>query len=125
MANTSVPQRILGTRGERGLQLYRERGAEIEYVRGSLWSVPSCSGEGLYLADVGSGACTCPDMPPAGESCKHVHAATIARAKSSRCAGCGKVYRRRELVEAQESLTYFEGDLLCEECRNGSDAVVL
>jgi len=41
------------------------------------------------------------------------------------CAGCRQLFPRAELVEVQESWTYFEGDLLCEECWHGSDAVVL
>jgi hypothetical protein len=47
------------------------------------------------------------------------------RASTAECAGCGRRFHRGELVEVQQSLTYFEGDLLCEECWRGSDAVVL
>jgi len=41
------------------------------------------------------------------------------------CAGCGDLFEGRELVEVVDSLTYFEGDLLCHECWQGSDAEVL
>jgi hypothetical protein len=106
------------TREQRGLELYRERGAQIRHVRDSVWSVPSCSREGVYLVDLRAGICTCADMPPAGEACKHVMAACIVRAKTSVCAGCGHRFRHRELVEVLEEdhLTFYEGDVVCEAC---------
>jgi hypothetical protein len=112
------------TMEQRGLELYRERGDEIKHVRGSIWSVPSCTRAGVYLVDLADGICTCPDMPPAGEVCKHTTAATIARAKSGVCSGCGLRIRRRELVECVEGshdgLTYFDGDLLCPACADAA-----
>ena len=112
------------TREERGLELYRERGDEIRHVRGSVWSVPSCTRAGVYLVDLAGGVCTCADMPPVGEVCKHEAAATIAQAKSGVCAGCGRRFRRRELVECVEGnhddLTYFDGDHLCRSCADAA-----
>jgi hypothetical protein len=87
------------TREERGLALYRERGEEIKHLKGSVWSVPSCTRSGVYLVDLAGGICTCGGMPPAGEVCKHTTAATIAHAKSGVCSGCGLRFRRRGLVE--------------------------
>ncbi len=111
-------------RAMRGVVLFRERGEEIEHLTGSLWAVPSCSGSGLYVVDLDEEACECPDHPPEGEVCKHVHAAQIARAKSGECAGCGSKRRHRELIELHEdnhdNLTYFHGDQLCRECANGT-----
>jgi hypothetical protein len=108
------------TREQRGLELYRERGDEIKHVRGSIWSVPSCTRAGVYLVDLADGICTCADLPPAGEACKHETAATIAHAKSGVCSGCGLKFRQRELVECVEgnhnNLTYFDGDHLCRSC---------
>ena len=131
MTNGSVAQRRTPTtpkttRHERGLVLYRARGEEIRHVRGTVWVVPSCRGEGVYLVDVASGCCTCPDTPPEGESCKHVYAAIVARAKTAGCAGCGVRVRRGELVEVEEShdsLTFFEGDQVCEECAIGHGVI--
>ena len=90
MAEATIPQmnpsRRLSTRELRGIALYRERGEEIERQRRGRFTVPGCSG-GSYIVDLaifgGEQSCTCPDTPPseAGEVCKHVHAATIARAK--------------------------------------------
>jgi hypothetical protein len=112
------------TREEPGLELYRERGDQIRHVRGSLWSVPSCTRAGVYLVDLAGGVCTCPDIPPAGEVCKHTTAAIIAHAKSGVCAGCGLRFRRRELVELVEGnhdgLTYFDGDHLCRSCADAA-----
>jgi hypothetical protein len=112
------------TREQRGLELYRERGEEIKHARGSIWSVPSCTRAGVYLVDLRAGICTCPDMPPAREVCKHTTAATIVRAKTGVCAGCGLRIRRRELVECVEGnhdgLTYFDGDRLCPACADAA-----
>jgi hypothetical protein len=119
-ANSTAPTT---TRATRGLQLFRSRGDEIRHYRGTVWSVPSCGGEGVYLVEITSGVCTCPDLPPKGESCKHSYAALIANAKSATCDGCGDRVPRRDLVEVtedHESLTYFQGDALCESC--ASDA---
>jgi hypothetical protein len=116
---TSVPEpTATDTRERRGLELYRERGDEIKHVTRSVWSVPSCSREGVYLVDLAGGVCTCGDMPPAGEVCKHTTAATIAHAKSGVCSGCSRRFRRRNLVEVLEEdhLTFAEGDVVCETC---------
>ena len=122
---TTIPEPARAdTRERRGLELYRQRGDEIKHVRGSVWSVPSCSTEGVYLVDLRAGICTCADMPPAGEACKHETAATIVHAKTGVCAGCGHRFRRRELVECAEGnhdgLTYFDGDHLCPACADAA-----
>jgi hypothetical protein len=112
------------TREQRGLALYRERSEEIKHVRRSVWSVQSCTRASVYLVDLRAGICTCPDVAPAGKVCKHETAATIARAKSGVCSGCGLRFRRRELVECVEGnhdgLTYFDGDLLCPSCADAA-----
>jgi hypothetical protein len=125
MTTTTIPESArTDTRERRGLELYRERTDEIKHVRGAVWSVPSCTRAGVYLADLADGICTCADMPPAGEVCKHTTAATIARAKSGVCAGCSRRFHRRELVECVEGchdgLTYFDGDLLCPSCADAA-----
>jgi hypothetical protein len=111
-------------REERGLALFRERSEEIRHLRGQAWSVPSCTRPGVYVVDLASGICTCADTPPAGEVCKHVTAATVARAKSAVCSGCSVRSRRREMVELHEdnhdNLTYFHGDRLCRRCADGA-----
>jgi hypothetical protein len=123
--STTIPEPARAdTRERRGLALYRERGDQIKHVRGSVWSVPSCSREGVYLVDLTGGICTCADMPPAGDACKHEVAATIAGAKTSGCAGCGLRFRHRELVECVEgnhdNLAYFDGARLCPACADAA-----
>ncbi len=83
------------------------------------WRVPSCSGPLFYVVDLKNGLCTCSDHPPEGERCKHVSAAAYKKAKTATCSGCKNRFRHRDLYEVQdwhESLTWFEGDLLCEGC---------
>jgi hypothetical protein len=109
------------TRLQRGLALGRERFEEITRVAPWTWSVPSCSGHGAYAVDLkaagGLATCSCADRTPSPEECKHVSAARYVKAKTATCSGCGKRCRHRELVEAGgESLTFFEGDLVCQEC---------
>ncbi len=90
MAEATIPRvkpSRLSTRELRGLALYRERGEQIEHQGRGRFTVPGCSG-GSYevnlaiFSSADEQSCTCPDNPPAGEVCKHIHAATIARAKT-------------------------------------------
>ena len=108
------------TRQQRGITLFREHGEQIEHVEGWRWRVPSCSGSGAYLVDLRAESCECPDRPPseAGEVCKHVVAATIARAKSEECGGCRKKVRRRHLRTVPEDHPTLGGlvDELCKPC---------
>ncbi len=48
--------------------------------------------------------------------------ALLSASKLRSCAGCSDRFHSWDLVEVQESLTYFAGDLLCPGCRHGSDA---
>ncbi len=122
---------VLNARAERALALFRERGHEIERIADEHYLVPSCSGTRFYRVRYGGleESCSCPDFEHRGQSCKHLLAVGIAHAKRrtrvSSCSGCGRAFRRREMVEVQESLTYLEGDLLCRRCWHASDAVVL
>ena len=123
MSESSVAQEHRRERAERmarerrGIALYRDCGEEIEHLAGRTWSVPSCSGEGLYPVDLQAETCECPDFGHREENCKHIYAAAIASAKSGSCAGCSKRVRRRLLREVgPENLTFFEGDALCSSC---------
>ena len=78
MIEASVPRTT--TRTQRGISLFLDRRREIERRTRNEWAVPSCSGAGIYLANVKTGACECPDAPharSAGEVCKHVAAARL------------------------------------------------
>lgn len=86
------------------------------------WSVPSCSGDHLYIADLRHQTCTCDDAIWQGDltSCKHIVAATIKRSKTASCSGCGCRFPHRELVEVGEDnhdgMVWFLGDRLCVTC---------
>jgi len=107
------------TREQRGLELYRERAGEIRFEHG-VWLVPSQNdATSVYEVRIGrkGESCECRDFERRGLPCKHVHAATIARAKTGRCGGCGGRFPRRDLVEAMEDdLGVFEGERYCRPC---------
>lgn len=90
------------TREARGIALFREQGDEIQHVSGWRWRVPSCSGDAQYIVDLRAQSCQCPDYRRHGVACKHITAATIARAKSGECGGCGQRVRRRALYDVPE-----------------------
>ncbi len=94
--------------------------------RGGTYLVPSCSGRGAYRVSYThrEESCGCRDWE-FGHVCQHILAVDVVKAKSGVCEGCGKRFRHRELVEVTDSLTYFEGDLLCRSCYGASDAEVL
>ncbi len=126
MTNRSLAQPAPPTtRFERGITLAQEHFEEITRVAPWIWSVPSATGAGVHAVNLKTGECSCKDRTPADETDKHVVAARYVKAKTATCSGCSRRFRHRDLVEVQESLTYFEGDLLCPECWGGSDAVVL
>ncbi len=85
MTNRSVPAPPT-TRELRGLALYRERADEIEHIGHGVYMVPGCSG-GTYTVDLAvftdePETCSCPDYQRHKQPCKHVYAATVARAKA-------------------------------------------
>jgi len=110
-------------RALRGVDAF-ERGAVGRCGDG--WVV---AGEGgaIYRVDLREQSCSCPDFVHRGEPCKHLFAATVARAKTAECSGCGERFPHRELVELTEDshdgLTYFDGDRLCGECADGAGVV--
>jgi hypothetical protein len=111
------------TRELRALDLAKERFEEIALShRGGLYTVPSLHGEHAYdvTYTARKESCPCPDWQIRGATCYHVLAAAVIRAKTGVCAGCGRRFRHRELVELHEDnhdgLTYFDGDLLCPGC---------
>ncbi len=94
--------------------------------RGGTYEVPASGGGSSsvrYTRD--SEACSCRDWE-FGHTCYHVLAVCIVRAKTGVCAGCGRRFRHRELVECVEGnhdgLTYFDGDLLCPGCADNAGA---
>jgi hypothetical protein len=96
VATTSVPARVreATTRIERGRALYAEHAEEIRFDEG-VWLVPSQhDASSVYEVILGyrGESCECADYDHHGheEACKHIVAATIARAKTAPCDGCGQ-----------------------------------
>jgi len=74
------------TRELRGLALYRDHHDEIIHEGHGSYRVPGCGG-GTYTVDLAvftdePETCSCPDYQRHKQTCKHVYAATVARAKS-------------------------------------------
>ncbi len=136
MIDTSVPKVQHPTTPEpayvfRGLGLFELYAGEIlgSYRGGGKYLVPSGTEAGnLYEVRVGTrperSRCECRGWA-SHKHCSHVIAAERVAKRSGMCDGCGVRTWRRDLSEVQESLTFFEGDLLCRSCRRDSDAVIL
>ncbi len=105
------------TRADRARALYVERAESIalSFNRG-VYRVPSCTGAATYTVRlVPTPRCSCPDFR--GGECKHIAAVRVVRNSTSPCAGCGRRFFHRELVEAGDGhLTFFQGDAVCPEC---------
>ncbi len=115
----------------RGLGIFELHAGEIlaSYQGGGRWLVPSGTDAGnVYEVRTGTrperNRCECRGFS-SHRHCSHVVAAGRVARRSAVCDGCGERTWRRDLSEVQESLTYFEGDLLCSTCRHGSDADVV
>jgi hypothetical protein len=112
------------TRELRGIALFRDLADEIRFEDG-IWFVPS-QHEATSVYEVVLGrrgeSCECQDFEHLGESCKHIVAATIARAKSTTCSCCGNRVPWKNVTEVQEEdglLAWFVGDRLCDACAPG------
>lgn len=91
---SAVADRVL-----RGQALYQEHAGEIRFESG-VWYVPSQhDATSVYEVVIGrrGESCECVDFERRRARCKHVFAATIARAKSAPCVGCGRRFPHREL----------------------------
>ncbi|MDP8952336.1 MAG: SWIM zinc finger family protein [Actinomycetota bacterium] len=109
------------TREQRGLALWREHADAIRFDADErVWLIPSTTDGGTSVYEVAIGrrgeSCECRDFEFHGTGCKHIICATIARAKTGRCDGCGGRFPRRDLFEVGDHLTFFEGDELCRPC---------
>jgi hypothetical protein len=115
------PPTTENTREQRGLALWREHAEEIRYDAAErVWLVPSQhDSTSVYEVSIGrrGESCECRDHGRRGATCKHIVAATIARAKTAACSGCAGRFPRRELAEAMEDdLGVFEGERYCRPC---------
>ena len=119
MTNSSLAHPAQSTtREQRGIALYRDHADDIRHEDG-VWLVPSQhDATTVYEVVIGRReSCECEDHGHWGYACKHVYAATIAKAKTAPCAMCGDRFRYRDLTEVvDDHLSCFEGDLLCRSC---------
>ena len=114
------PRTVPNTRELGALTLAEERFEEIAAShRGGRYIVPSLHGEHTYdvVYTARKESCCCPDWQ-FGHTCYHVLAAAVVRAKTGVCAGCGRRFRHRDMVEVLEEdhLTFYEGAVVCEAC---------
>ena len=72
---------IPATRELRALELYQERGAEIERTGPWTYLVPSMSGGEAHSVNYKTERCDCRDHEYRGVLCAHVYAVGIFRAK--------------------------------------------
>ena len=129
MQSLAHPRTVPNTRELRALVLADERFEEIALShRGGTYTVPSLHGEHSYPVryTAREESCGCRDWE-FGHTCYHVLAAAVVRAKTGICAGCGRRFRHRSLVELTEdnhdNLTYFHGDHLCRTCADDAGVV--
>ena len=109
-------------RTQRGRTLFEERGIEFKHERGA-WLVPSENGIGFYEVRLSPiEFCECAYYEHRGGRCKHIHAASIADAKSVICDCCGHRVLGRFASEAAEDdrlLCWYPGQLICSDCVKG------
>ena len=107
----------------RGLGLFELHAGEIlhSYRGAGRFVVPSGSAaNGLYEVRVGTrperNKCECRGFA-SHKHCSHVVAAGRVAKRSGVCDGCGERFWSRDLFEVgAESLSFFEGDVLCRGC---------
>jgi hypothetical protein len=109
------------TRELRGIALFRDHADEIRFEPGEkVWLVPSQhDATSVYEVTIGrrGESCECADYEFRGSRCLHIYAATISRAKTFSCDGCGLRFPNGERVEVgEDSLTHFIGDERFHEC---------
>ena len=90
-------------RDERGLALFRSKGATIKAIVAAKYLVPSTTGSGGYVVDAEAGTCTCPDWQELGghgraHRCKHIIATLYVRREIQLPDGNAVVTEERKIV---------------------------
>ena len=110
----NLDPRVLG-----GKRLFRKRAEAFLHKRGA-WFVPSENGVGYYCVRLGPvEVCECVDFEHRGVPCKHIHAASIAHAKSVVCDCCGRRVLGRFVSDVEEDdnlLAWYPGQRICSDC---------
>ena len=108
------PQEI---RYSRGIAIATNRLKEIKQLSPGCYSVPASKASEAYVVTVRPvEACSCEDSLRRNVRCKHRHAVRYMLRKSGVCAGCGVRHWNEYLFEVVDSLTFFEGDMVCRGC---------
>jgi hypothetical protein len=112
------PQEI---RRSRGIAIATNRLKEIKQLSPGCYSVPASKSSEAYVVTVRPvEACSCEDSLRTGNRCKHRHAVLHMLRKSGVCEGCGVRHWNEYLFEVVDSLTFFEGDMICSGCAAGT-----
>jgi hypothetical protein len=124
MAKFSVArsgQESTDERVEQGRELFSGHSVQFRHERGA-WLVPSGNDALVAFYEVRLSPiemCECTDFKHRGKPCQHMHATALAQSKSATCSCCGQRVLNRflsEVVEEDELLGWFVGDLLCADC---------
>lgn len=125
-----MTEQAIDPRQERGVQLAEEYADDIRFsILRKAWLVPGSEGA-TYTVKTVQPFCTCRDQflsRAKGEpiKCKHIHAVEHIKRTTEPCDGCGKRFPMGTLYEVMESLSFFEGDRICEGCANDSCSEVV
>ncbi|MGI8541192.1 MAG: hypothetical protein ACR2N0_15705 [Rubrobacteraceae bacterium] len=112
------PQEI---RRSRGTAIATNRLKEIKQLSPGCYSVPASKPSEAYVVSVRPvEACSCEDSLRRNVRCKHRHAVLHMLRKSGVCEGCGVRHWNGDLREVVDSLTFFEGDMVCRECADAT-----
>ncbi len=104
-------------RHSRGVAIATNHLREIKQLAPGTYSVPASKASEAYVVTVRPvEACSCPDSLFSGHRCKHRHAVLHMLRKSGVCEGCGVRHWNEYLREVVDSLTFFEGDMICGGC---------
>ncbi|MGI8541144.1 MAG: hypothetical protein ACR2N0_15445 [Rubrobacteraceae bacterium] len=108
-------------RRSRGIAIAANHLREIKKLSPGCYCVPASKSSEAYVVTVRPvEACSCPDSLYSGHRCKHRHAVRYMLRKSGVCEGCGVRRWNEDLFEVVDSLTFFEGDMVCRECADAT-----
>ncbi len=117
------PQEI---RRSRGAAIAASRLREIKQLSPGCYSVPASKSSEAYVVTVRPvEACSCEDSLRRNVRCKHRHAVLHMLKRSGVCEGCGVRHWNEYLREVVDSLAYFEGDMICSGCADGTASETL